>query len=505
MPNPIWSVLTGEYLRARRIKPEPTTEPVEKKIYFYPDGIAPTTAIDQNINQAIRLGMLVHGPGASEAYQRAWHTDDSNSAVYACLRFISTAATEAPLRVFSEDRDGEKHPLADHPLQKLLKRPNPHLSMRSMEKYKQWCKLVSGNAYHRKVRAQIGQPAELWPISPTRIIPVTTKDDAARGVFISYYLYFYDPSKDPERIPVEDIIHYRNGLDDRDHRLGCSSLARVAREVMGDDAARDWQTEMLNNGGAAGMIVQVPADTDISREAAEELKAELTSRFGLGNRGKVGVLTGGASMSPYGFSPSDMDMSSSHRFPEERISAVFGAPAVIVGLGAGLEHSIYNNYHEAREAFTEDTLLPLYRDDADTLNLHLLPEFTSDPRITIEYDTNEMRALQEDADSRWSRVVEAWNGGLLTRNQAMGEMGLPLESGPEGDERKVPMLPPAGGPPGKLGEPGAKTLSLKAGEVTAETLQALVELSVPGFTDEFDKYLAGARRRVNRALTSSGD
>jgi hypothetical protein len=56
--------------------------------------------------------------------------------------------------------------------------------------------------------------------------------------------------------------------------------------------------------------------------------------------------------------------------------------------------------------------------------------------------------------------------------------------------------PPALPPPAK-----ERTITLKAGELTADALQALVELGTPALEDELQRYFDGQRRRVVRSLT----
>ena len=135
MPNPILSLLRGDYLpkpRTHQTQQQAVQKVEQQKLYFYPDYINPTVATDPDVYAAIRLGMLVHGPGASEMYERAWHYDDSNSAVFACLSAIATAYPEAPPKVYQQTEQGERAELPEHPLKQLLDRPNPSLSRENL-------------------------------------------------------------------------------------------------------------------------------------------------------------------------------------------------------------------------------------------------------------------------------------------------------------------------------------------------------------------------------------
>jgi HK97 family phage portal protein len=511
MTNPILAALRGDHLPRRReiVKTQPSQKMLEQKLYLYPDYLNPSIATDPDVYSAIRMGTLVHGPGATEMTYRAWHYEDSNSAVFACLTAIATAYPEVSAKVYLEkaDNPGEKDEQPDHPLKLLLDKPNPYLSRENMWFYVQYCKHVSGNAYWRKVRSSGGNVLSLWPISPTRIQPVTIKEDAARGVFISWYAYTFDPAQDPERIPPEDIVHFRLGLDDKDHRVGISPLAKLVREVAGDDEAHQWQTTMLENGGSIGMLVEVPENSTITTEGAEQLKLDLQERFTGNNRGKVGVLTAGATAKPYGFSPSDMDMKALHRIPEERIAAVLRVPAIIAGLGAGLDRSTYSNFREAREMFAEMCMLPLYSFDAATLNMQLTPEFTSDPKIKVDFELTDLRAMQEDEDAKFKRLNEAVKTGWVRPNEARTEVGLP----PDMDELEVPMPKlPMMGAPQEEGEPEEKQRwhqpkppSRRAMRMLPDVLQAFVDVATPGLQEDLEGYFEGQQQRVNGNLTNA--
>ena len=512
MANPFLDWLRRSEPAKERPIETPPQRVIEQRMYLYPDYLNPAIASDPDIYAAIRMGTLVHGPGATDMIYRAWHNEDLNSAVFACLSAICTAYPEAPAKVYQELEPGQRDELPDHPLKQILDNPNPYLTREQVLHYTQWCKHTNGNAYWRKIRS--GGPGTnviaLWPVSPMRVQPVTTKEDALKGIFISYYAYVFDPDQDPERIPPEDIIHFRLGVDDKDHRMGASPLARLVREVAGDDEAHKWQTSMLENGGTVGMLIQVPIDANISMEQAEDMKARFEERFGGDNRGRTGVLMGGAKAEPYGFSPEQMDMKALHRIPEERIAAVLRVPAIIAGLGAGLDRSTYANFREAREMFAEMTLMPLYSFDAATLNQQLTPEFTSDPHVKIAFDVTDLRAFQEDEDAKWRRLDQAVRTGWVRRNEARTDVGLP----PDMDDN-APLPGQFGGqvpgtqsqqgetgmPPGTKQMRKPKVPSQRQLRMLPDVLQALVDLGQPGTTADLEAYFQGQRERVTAALT----
>lgn len=377
---------------------------------------------------ALTVHTLVHGPGATDllAGQRG---SDSNSAVFACLQAIATAIAEPEMKVYrlaaGERVEQDATPLAD-----LLAHPNPHMTLDQLLSYLSNCQKVDGNAYWRKLRAGndlTGNVVELWPISPTRIEPRT---QSGSGDFISFYRYYLRPGRCQD-IDPENIVHFRTGLDDRDHRIGCAPLKRLAREVSSDEQATRYADRLLANFAAPGLSVVFDKDTNaIDQKTAEEIKARVQAAYSGDNIGAVSVMSPGAKLEAHGFSPEQMDLKVLHRVPEERIAAVLGVPAIVAGLGAGLDRSTYANFKEAREAFTEMTLIPLWRAIAATITLQLLPDFTSDKSTVVDFDIGEVRALADDENARATRLDTLVRGAQLTINEARAEQGRePIEGG----------------------------------------------------------------------------
>jgi hypothetical protein len=191
--------------------------------------------------RAVVVSPLVHGPGASDLTN--WRSGDGNSAVFACLQVIATAIAEPELKVYRV-KAGERVELDDAPITDLFREPNPHMTLDMLLSYLSNCLHVDGNAYWRKLRAgdsDTGNVVQLWPISPTRIEPRTERGS---GDFISYYRYYMRPGQF-EDIAPENIVHFRMGIDDRDHRVGCSPLKRLVREVSSDGQATRYADRLL--------------------------------------------------------------------------------------------------------------------------------------------------------------------------------------------------------------------------------------------------------------------
>jgi len=155
------------------------------------------------------------------------------------------------------------------------------------------------------------------------------------------------------------------------------------------------------------------------------------------------VISKESKIEQFGFSPKDLDMTVLHRIPEERISAVMGVPAILAGLGAGLDRSTFANTREMGEMFTERKLVPQWRADAAKLNVALKPDFTDDRDVSIAFDLLNVRSLQEDMNKKYERLQKAVaQKAFMKRNEARSEIGLdPVDEWAEEDISPPPIPP----------------------------------------------------------------
>lgn len=514
MPNPLstaWSYLTSPHPAVRQIE-RMDRPPLETK--FTPASAEVNWEYVQNL-------MVTYGSSPPNA-------GDGNSAVFACLMALALGSIEPPLQVWQEDEPGERNPLMDHPLTQRLKHPNTFHRPRELWFWKTWVQNCDGNAYFLKVRGNgknyrdiTGEVTSLWPISPTLIKPWADEDSKN---FIDGYRRQIGPGQFQIE-PIENIVHFRLGVDDRDHRLGLAPLKRLLRQVASDEAASRWMDRMLAIGGAASMIVQLDKETHVTPEQARQMATDIKAAFTGDNVGAVGVLAPGASAERYGFSPDEMDLAALHNVPEARIAAVIGVHPAIAGLNSGLaQTSNYASLEAVYTAFTKRRLALLWKFDEETINQSLLPDFETDPHVLVAYDLSEVQALQEDVTARWERVGKGFERGILTLDQTLTELGFPAMNNDIGAARRAtqfgmttdeealakpePVVPPQLPQPGEDQNqlPPGKSLSWKQADLErwADVLAVLTEREQAGFTADMDRFLDRQRRAIRRAILQEG-
>ena len=392
---------------------------------------APTQRQQQKIsryNQQTSLDRAVYGYNTESGYFPTSMLDDvgdgsNNSAVVACLNVLATSFAEPKVKVCFETEDGDVEVIKKHPVTQLLDRPNPFTSGNLLAHYIVTALSAHGDAFLYKNRNADGSVVELVPLMPDMVEP---KGDENQLIQNFKYSPYGGLGGNSITLNTEDVVHIRNGIDPNNHRRGFAPLKSVLREILGDEAAGQYAAALLHNMAVPGVILS-PKDDAMggpSKEEAEAISAMYKQKFGGKNRGAPMILSGAMNVEVVSFSPDQMNLSELRKIPEERVSAVLGVPAILAGLGAGLDAATYNNTRELREFFTEQKLVPLWKAVASELTHQLLKvDYPADDYF-VQYNLEDVRALSQDKDDVYKRMNTAVQGGWITIAEARKQAGL---------------------------------------------------------------------------------
>lgn len=335
-----------------------------------------------------------------------------NPVAYRCIRMIAEAAAATPLAVFERDvrRD-------DHPLARLLARPNPEQSGGELLEALYGFLQTAGNAYVEAAGDADGDgaPDELWVLRPDRV-KVTA---GPRG-----WPQAYDYSVAGRSVQIAragdgwmPLLHLKLFHPTDDH-YGFSPLEAAAFAIDTHNASGAWNKALLDNAARpSGALVYGGRDGErLSAEQFETLKAELSDQHqGAANAGRPLLLEGGLDWKPMGLTPSDMDFIAGKHAAAREIALAFGVPPQLLGIPGD---ATYANYREANQAFWRQTVVPLARKAAGALTVWLGGRFAD---CRIEPDLDAVAALQPERDALWARVGAA---GFLTDEERRRMTGV---------------------------------------------------------------------------------
>jgi hypothetical protein len=206
-----------------------------------------------------------------------------------------------------------------------------------------------------------------------------------------------------------------------------SPLGSLFQEIFTDQEAATFAASLLKNMGVPGLVISPDGSGEApDPDDVQATKEYIDEEFGAHKRGKPLVMSGATKVQQFGFTPQQLDLSMLRRVPEERVTAILGLPAVVVGLGAGLERSTFNNYSEAREAAYESNIIPTQRLMAEELRHQLLiPDYQdgNDDGSEVAFDLRKVRVLQDDRGKEAERLGGLWSKGVITRAEARKPLG----------------------------------------------------------------------------------
>ncbi len=228
-------------------------------------------------------------------------------------------------------------------------------------------------------------------------------------------------------------MHLRYGIDPDNMRKGLGPLGSLLREIYTDEEASNFSAALLRNFGVPGYMVTPEDGHTLSPEQRREFGKRWSQEFGGDNRGRMMIGTGRVKVEKISLTPAEMDLGRLRQIPEERITAVLGIPAAVVGLGTGLEQTkVGATMAELRELAWENCIIPLMRMVAEQLEVQLLEDFRPQASQVINFDLRHVRVLQEDQDKLITRLGVAVKEGWLKVNDAQAAAGFPVDETQDG-------------------------------------------------------------------------
>lgn len=381
------------------------------------------------------------------------------------IQWMQRAAPEARV-IVRRPTKGKPEEVPNHPMVALIQNPNPFYGDIMLWWGAILSILIDGNAYWMIVRNSAGRPVELWYIPHMMLEPKAPEDGSE---YISHYRYAPGGGSPAIDVDPRDVIHFRHGINPRDPKKGLSPIHSAIREIFMDMESSNFVSALLKNMGVPGMVISPKGGAMPNPADVDATKAYVQSQFGGDGRGRPLVLGAPTEVSQFGFNPQNMDTGGARDVAEERVCALIGIPAAVVGFGAGLQTTKVGATMDAMVKLAwHNGVLPLWRIFTDELQRSLLPQFPRTQGQDVTVDTSEVPALQEDEDKendRWSKRLES--GGITVYEYRQG-IGLDADESHKIYLRKINQIEvPANGERPDRGEPaadrGAKSADPHAG------------------------------------------
>lgn len=349
--------------------------------------------------------------------------------------FLGRNIAQLGIHFFRRVSDTDRERLTDHPLARLLSRPNLFTTRyRLINALVQdiavfdmavWARITPGD-----VGNDVGGLVRL-PMDRTKPVDGDWMEPAAFEV---------KGSAGTVRLPRDRVVYFR-GYNPSSNRLGLSPMETLRGILAEGVSSQAYREQLWRNGARMSGWISRPAEAPKwSDKGRERFRADWRGLYtGEGQMaGGTPILEDGMQWNAGGMTPEQAQYLETRKLTREEVASAFHIPLPMVGI---LEHATYSNIREQHRQLYQDTLGPWLVWLAEEIELQLLPEFADSEDVYCEFNIAEkMRGSFEEQAAAASTAA---GGPWMTRNEIRARNNLPQIDG--GDELIVPMNVTSGG------------------------------------------------------------
>ena len=413
----------------------------------------------------------------------------ANELIWRCIQERSNSAS-APRMLVRSKRT--KEIITDHPLVDLIHRPNHRMSQFDLWSISIIYADLTGLCYWEQMRGPMGNTIELWPLRPDRMHPIPDSQKVVSG-----YEYRI-PGLEPVHIPAENVIEYQV-FDPLSLYKGIAPAQVAAKALDIDIAQTNYLKLFFESGGMPPGLIKTKKkllEADVT-----DIRRRWRQRYGgFEHWMEPAVLDLDAEYMKTGFSFEEMGFEVLDARSEIRVCMSFMVPPILIGARVGLERATYANFREARTAFWEETMVPMFNHLRDTFQREIADEEWNDVEFVWDF-SNVPVLFAKNLEQRAQHRADFLAGGLLLDEYRtyMGFPPLPKDTGrvrvqslafqiiPEGERGQlVPLRQPVG-----VGDTKVRTihdvraeLKSPACRIKGETVAACVKRKIPEIKKE---------------------
>lgn len=346
------------------------------------------SASGKNVNEITALGM---------------------SAVWRAVTVTSNVPASLPFHAYKPD--GEARMRATGHAADLLEDPHPDMTPFELWQTAYVHRRLWGNAYLRKLRNQLGQIQELWPIHPGRV-KVGRESETGQKV------YSIDGGKEVH-VGDDKILHLP-GLG-YDGVCGVSPI-RAAKQSIGLAlAAEEYGAKLFGSGSLASGILQT--EQRLTQKQADTLSQRWKAkRTGLNSAHETIILDKGAKFQQLTIPPEDAQFLQSRRFQITEVCRWFGLPPFLM-----FETEKSTSWGTGLEQQALGWVMFDLRADLTSVEQRVTKMLRPTP-VYARYSLEGL--LRGDSTARAAFYTSLWNLGALSTNEIRAYEDLaPVEGG----------------------------------------------------------------------------
>ncbi|MHA2644931.1 MAG: phage portal protein [bacterium JZ-2024 1] len=313
------------------------------------------------------------------AHQDWWNAEDDASIlsqaflhfpwVFGAVSLIASNSARVPYTIEQKQQEDWKEVPEDHPAKLFFLNIHPLFSFSELLEHTVGHLCLSGNAYWKKDSAEIPTSVSLLP-------PHCIRPRIRNHLF---YGWEYRENGRSEFIPPEEMVHFHL-FSPFSLLMGTSPLKPLTSSLLLDHHILAYHREYFQKKAHSAGYFRT--EKDLSEQAVKRLKAELETVYS-GRQGfsRPMILFGGMTFHPLSVPPREMSFAELRQEVRRDILAIFRVPPILLGMDVA-------NYATARiqkQAFWQETLLPLLSKIEHTIQFHIIRIFEEKLAQTLRF------------------------------------------------------------------------------------------------------------------------
>lgn len=353
----------------------------------------------------------------------------ANTFVYRCVQCIAEDISGLAFRVGADPEKPNDYD-TKNPLARLLSPPpygpNQTTSARQLWAWSIAQYLVTGRwAWEQELDTR-GTPIALWPLPAPYLKPIPSEGG---GQYFGRYQF--GRSGEERNLTQEQVFyHWRPRQDDWRQPESVLDAARLDVSVAVMQDRYDYAF-LSNDSRPAAIVIYEGFETQAEDEAFKrQFRSEFRGPDNAGraafveaDRGESGI-AGALDVKTLGLSQKDARSIERYDSKLRAICVAFGVPLTRLGDASG---RTFANADQETHVYWMG-LLPRMADIQDAVNIKLAPLFGSNVGW---FDITKVEALRPANKFTAPEALQGYDGGLITKNEARAELGLPPIPGGE--------------------------------------------------------------------------
>jgi HK97 family phage portal protein len=371
-------------------------------------------------------------------YPYGGYFQENLASIVSAVTIVARTIASLPPRVY-QAVDGGRVEVLDHPVVRLLHRPN------SLQGWPDLCEqwiasaLLAGNGLLYITDDGRGAPIELkalpWQLSNPQIL----RDGRVMFYPAATNLPGWPDATPPRVVSTDDVLWLR---DRADNIFGRSALSRAPMVAQAAINSAQFAASMFSSGAKLSGVVSHPGQ--LSKEASDRIGQSWSDvHAGPFSAGRVAILEEGMTFAAQSMTLEDAELLASRKFETEEVARIFNIPLPILNVW---DHSTFTNSDTASQWFGQLTLAPWAR----KIEAEASRVLFNDISYHLEIDLSAL--MRGSFVARTQAEIALVRAGILSADEVREQEGYSRRGG---DADRLVVSASGGRPVGAPDDPGA--------------------------------------------------